>query len=217
MPGARRGLPACHPPAAGIDPTDPAAIQYLWHKGEDFVKAGSPIPLIFRIATIQDVKPADRVPSRRLWLTAGGASSGQQRQRRGGGGQRQHGSGEGEEGQLDGDQARGRGRRRYKVRGVGRPAGWMHDDRAEEGGEQAGEGAAGGSEGDAEMQRRRRQRRPRAKRRRQGDVDMVDAEDGGGVRAEGLWGGPVQVEGVTLLLRLLWCCGHRGASVRAAR
>lgn len=167
---------------AGIDPSDPAAIQFLWHKGADFVKAGTPIPLIFRIATIEDVKPADRVPSRRLWLTAGGGGGGQQRQRRDGSGQRQHGGGGGEAGQGDEEQARGRGRRRYKVkaavRGGGRPAGWMHDDRGEEG--QAGEVEGRGGEGDVEMQQRRRQRRPKNKRRRRGDVEMMDAEDGGG-------------------------------------
>lgn len=122
------------------------------------------------------------MPSRRLWLTAGGGGGGQQRQRRGGSGQRQHGGGGGEAGQGDEEQARGRGRRRYKVkaavRGGGRPAGWMHDDRGEEG--QAGEVEGGGGEGDVEMQQRRRQRRPKNKRRRRGDVEMMDAEDGGG-------------------------------------
>ncbi|KAL4426356.1 hypothetical protein ABPG77_004650 [Micractinium sp. CCAP 211/92] len=168
------------PEQLGIDPTDPSAIQFLWHKGEDFVKAGTPIPLIFRIATVEDVKPADRVPSRRLWLSAGGGGGGGQRQRRGGGGQRQHGGGSGGEGgQQEGEQARGRGRKRYKVRAGGRPAGWMHDDRAEEGGE------AGSGGEDMDMQQRQRQRRPRNKRRRRGDVDMVDAEDGGADYAEG--------------------------------
>ena len=30
------GLPV--PIRTGIDPSDPAAIEFLWHKGEDFVK-----------------------------------------------------------------------------------------------------------------------------------------------------------------------------------
>ena len=29
------------PSPAGIDPSDPASIQFLWHKGEDFMKAGA--------------------------------------------------------------------------------------------------------------------------------------------------------------------------------
>ncbi|KAL4430928.1 hypothetical protein ABPG75_006184 [Micractinium tetrahymenae] len=169
------------PEQMGIDPSDPAAIEFLWHKGADFVKAGTPIPLIFRIATVDDVKPADRVPSRRLWLTAGGG--GQQRQRRGGGGQRQHG--DSEEGQQEEGQARGRGRQRYKVRRGGRPAGWMHDDRGEDAERQAGEGEVAGGEGDVDMQQRRRQRRPKNKRRRRGDIEMADAEGTGGDYAEG--------------------------------
>ena len=48
--------------------SDPQSIQYLWHKGKDFHKAGSDIPLVFRIATILDVKPSERVQSRRLWV-----------------------------------------------------------------------------------------------------------------------------------------------------
>ncbi len=37
-------VPTVRPPVvpvpihAGIDPSDPAAIEFLWHKGEDFVK-----------------------------------------------------------------------------------------------------------------------------------------------------------------------------------
>lgn len=155
-------------------------------------QAGTPIPLIFRIATVEDVKPSERVPSRRLWLSAGGG------QQRGGGRQRggrrqqqqeqwQEGGEEGEGGEY---QERGRGRRRYKVRRGGRPAGWQHDDRGEEG--EGGEGQGGGQEWgdlDAVIQQQRqqggegggggrRQRRPRNKRQRR-DVDMADAEGGG--------------------------------------
>ena len=179
-------LPACcHQrvpavPCAGIDPSDPASLQFLWHKGGDFVKAGTPIPLIFRIATVEDVRPADRVPSRRLWLTAGGGSRGggqqqpRHQQQQGGGG------GQGEEG--EGHQQRGRGRRRYKPRTGGRPAGWQHDDRGD------GEG------GDVDMGQQRKARRPRNKRWRQGgDVEMEDADaydgDGGGYQVSGRHGG----------------------------
>ncbi|PRW58378.1 splicing RNP complex component [Chlorella sorokiniana] len=175
------------PEQMGIDPSDPAAIEFLWHKGEDFVKAGTPIPLIFRVATVEDVKPSERVPSRRLWLSAGGG-----RQR--GGRQRQQQQEEWQEegGEEGGEyQERGRGRRRYKVRRGGRPSGWQHDDRGEEG--QGGEGQGGGQgwgDLDAVIQQQRqqggeggggggrRQRRPRGKRQRR-DVDMEDAEGGG--------------------------------------
>ena len=41
---------------------------YLWHKGPDFVKDGVPVPLLLRMATIQDRKPAEgRIRTRRLW------------------------------------------------------------------------------------------------------------------------------------------------------
>ncbi|EFN59407.1 hypothetical protein CHLNCDRAFT_137920 [Chlorella variabilis] len=164
------------PEQMGIDPSDPASLQFLWHKGGDFVKAGTPIPLIFRIATVEDVRPADRVPSRRLWLTASGGSRGggqqqpRHQQQQGGGG------GQGEEG--EGHQQRGRGRRRYKPRTGGRPAGWQHDDRGD------GEG------GDVHMGQQRKARRPRNKWRRQGgDVEMEDADaydgDGGGYQDGG--------------------------------
>ena len=139
------------------------------------------------------MKPSDRVPSRRLWLSAGG---GQQRGggRQRGGRQRQQQEEWQEGGEEGGEyQERGRGRRRYKVRrGGGRPAGWQHDDRGEEA--QGGEGEGGGQEWgdlDAVIQQQRqaggiaggagggrRQRRPRNKRQRR-DVDMEDAEGGG--------------------------------------
>ena len=57
---------------AGASLDDPLAMQYVWHKGKDFVKASSEIPLVFRIATVMDVKPAERVKSRRLWVGLGG-------------------------------------------------------------------------------------------------------------------------------------------------
>ena len=31
-------------------------IEYLWHKGPDFDKDGTAVPLIFRIATVEDIK-----------------------------------------------------------------------------------------------------------------------------------------------------------------
>lgn len=58
------------PSGASLD--DPQAMQYVWHKGKDFHKASSDIPLVFRIATVMDVKPSERVKSRRLWVGLGG-------------------------------------------------------------------------------------------------------------------------------------------------
>ncbi|KAG7671833.1 hypothetical protein KSW81_004719 [Nannochloris sp. 'desiccata'] len=123
----------------GVDGADPANIQYLWHKGEDFMKAGSNLPLVFRMATILDVKPSERVQSRRLWLSAGGGGS------RGGGGR-------------GGNEGRG-GRKFRKVRrsqdgtamqehhgghgGARAPPGWQHDDRFGFDGDEGGIRASG--------------------------------------------------------------------------
>ena len=39
-----------------------------WHKGKDFLKGGAtPVPIIFRLATDEDVKPKGRGQSRYLW------------------------------------------------------------------------------------------------------------------------------------------------------
>ena len=49
-------------------------LPFLWHKGEDFHKTGGKareglVPLIFRIATVEDVKGmAPTKASRYLWL-----------------------------------------------------------------------------------------------------------------------------------------------------
>jgi hypothetical protein len=60
---------ACSP--AGLDPTDPRNMPRLWHKGEDFVKGGTPVPLLFRMATVADVKPPKGTKmSRFLWKQA---------------------------------------------------------------------------------------------------------------------------------------------------
>ena len=59
----------------GASLSDPQAMQYVWHKGKDFRKAGTDIPLVFRMATILDVKPAERVKSRRLWVGLGDKGS----------------------------------------------------------------------------------------------------------------------------------------------
>jgi hypothetical protein len=74
------------PSAAGLDASDPANIELLWYKGGDFQKGGTPIPLIFRIATVKDVKPRPgegegRHISRGLWKAGGGGGQGQGRGR----------------------------------------------------------------------------------------------------------------------------------------
>lgn len=107
----------------GVDGADPANIQYLWHKGEDFMKAGSALPLVFRMATILDVKPSERVQSRRLWLSAGGGGGG--RGRGGGrGGRKFRKVRRSQDGSAMQQQHGGRGG------GAGAPPpGWQHDDR----------------------------------------------------------------------------------------
>lgn len=78
-------LPPSHPPppsSAAIDPD--TAPTTLWHKGDPFDKGGGAlVPLLFRLATSADVKPAAPGVSRRLW-TAG-------RDGRRGGGERREG------------------------------------------------------------------------------------------------------------------------------
>ena len=59
---------AAAPDCAGLDPGDLANAPYLWHKGDDFVKGGTPIPLVYRMAVATDVKPTGGGKlSRRLW------------------------------------------------------------------------------------------------------------------------------------------------------
>lgn len=49
--------PVVPPPEGPLDPCNPAHMAYWWHKGPDYVKPGvGPVPLIFRMATIEDVK-----------------------------------------------------------------------------------------------------------------------------------------------------------------
>ena len=53
---------------AGLDPSDINNAPFLWHKGEDFQKAGTAIPLMYRMATAADVKPPrGQKFSRYLW------------------------------------------------------------------------------------------------------------------------------------------------------
>lgn len=53
---------------AGLDPSDINNAPFLWHKGEDFQKAGTAISLMYRMATNADVKPPrGQKFSRYLW------------------------------------------------------------------------------------------------------------------------------------------------------
>lgn len=53
---------------SGLDPSDINNAPFLWHKGEDFQKAGTSISLMYRMATSADVKPPrGQKFSRYLW------------------------------------------------------------------------------------------------------------------------------------------------------
>ncbi|GBF90683.1 splicing RNP complex component protein [Raphidocelis subcapitata] len=140
----------------GLDPTSIDSLPYLWHKGRDFVKGGTPISLMYRMATEADRKDtAAPRRSRYLWKTAGGGSGSKRRRR----------PDEGGYGGRDGDGGEGMEGYEEYGGGGGGDDGDDHDmqrRRGERGGEQL-----------------RRQRRKRAKG---GDIDMHEAgeEEGGG-------------------------------------
>lgn len=51
-----------------MDPSDINNAPFLWHKGEDFQKAGTVIPLMYRMGTSADLKPPKGQKfSRYLW------------------------------------------------------------------------------------------------------------------------------------------------------
>lgn len=66
--------PGDAPDLQGLNPSDVDNLPFLWHRGEDFKKRGGKsheavIPLIFRVATVEDVKGmAATKASRHLWL-----------------------------------------------------------------------------------------------------------------------------------------------------
>eukprot|EP00798_Chlamydomonas_sp_ICE-L_P003692 gene3692-13760_t len=68
---AARGTP--FPPedsaaTSGMDPTDPDNMRYFWHKGEDFIKDGTPVKLVYRMATVDDVRDLTKPKlTRELW------------------------------------------------------------------------------------------------------------------------------------------------------
>ena len=150
----------------GIDAADPANIEYLWHKGEDCTKLTTKVPLIFRMATILDVKPSEKAQSRRLWLATGG------------GGRRQSGGG--------GNRGGGRGKN-HKVRrsqeGVAHqasrsrlPPGWQHDDRV--GAFSVDVGGGGGGDKPVKGRGQKRYNQKRNGQGQGGDSYMMDASYG---------------------------------------
>lgn len=75
---AKRVLAALGRPLADSS-DDPNSVDQLyrsmgktWHKGNDFLKNGTtPVPIIFRLATEEDVKPKGKGQSRYLWQGGG--------------------------------------------------------------------------------------------------------------------------------------------------
>lgn len=62
---------------AGLDPTNIDNLPYLWHQGQDFLKDGLPIKLIYRMATIEDVRAVDAPrETRELWKAGSGPQGG---------------------------------------------------------------------------------------------------------------------------------------------
>ena len=54
---------------AGLDPGNIDHLPFVWHKGRDFRQGHKSIPLIYRMATVEDKKGrADTKSSRYLWL-----------------------------------------------------------------------------------------------------------------------------------------------------
>jgi hypothetical protein len=165
----------------GVDAADPANIQYLWHKGEDFLKAGSQLPLVFRMATILDVKPSERVQSRRLWLSAGGGNSNSGRGRRGRKFHKVRRSQDGTAMQHHGGGGGG-GSRRGGGGGGARnlPPGWQHDDRFDG---FTGDGE-GGVRASGEIKGRGQTRFFKRKSGDGGDEMMREAGGGGGAQRQ---------------------------------
>ncbi|QDZ19961.1 nuclear cap-binding protein subunit 3 [Chloropicon primus] len=72
---AKRVLASLGKPLAEANEDDTNSVDQLfksmgktWHKGTDFLKNGkTPVPIMFRLATDEDVKPRERGVSRYLW------------------------------------------------------------------------------------------------------------------------------------------------------
>lgn len=148
----------------GMDVADPQNMIYLWHKGvTDLKKSGSDVPVIFRMSTVEDVKPAGRVESRRLWQTAGG-------------GGRQ--SGRGGVGKM-----RGKGRTKYRPYGGGGGDGDGMDIDMDGGG--GGDNGYGGGERGRRGGRGRQGGRGRGRDRGRGRFGGDGEYNGGGIMGGG--------------------------------
>ncbi|KAG2435731.1 hypothetical protein HXX76_006928 [Chlamydomonas incerta] len=112
----RPGDPVPAPPAVRYQPelpvpdnlADVANIPYVWVKGEEFTKKGTPVSLVYRMATVLDVRDmAAPKRTRELWKSGGAGGEGRGRGGRGGrGGKRrfQRGGEGGEDDAMDVDE-----------------------------------------------------------------------------------------------------------------
>ncbi|KAG2501703.1 hypothetical protein HYH03_000204 [Edaphochlamys debaryana] len=102
---------------------DVANLPYVWHKGKDFVKAGTTVSLVYRMATAADVRDMKEPKrTRELWKTGdGGGRGGRGRGRGPRLGKRSRGDGS-EDMDVDGEggeegEGEGRGKRQRGFRG----------------------------------------------------------------------------------------------------
>ncbi len=57
---------------AGLDATDVSNMPFFWHRGADFIKDGTPVKLVYRMATVLDVRdPNAPCKTRELWKASG--------------------------------------------------------------------------------------------------------------------------------------------------
>ena len=57
---------------AALEASEVEHLTFLWHRGNDFHKDGTAIPLLFRAATVEDVKEFNgQHKTRRLWVKPG--------------------------------------------------------------------------------------------------------------------------------------------------
>lgn len=58
--------PPLAPPNPGLDPNSVESAPYLWHKGKDFVKSGTPVNLMYRWAQLAELSGGRRSLARSL-------------------------------------------------------------------------------------------------------------------------------------------------------
>eukprot|EP00891_Asterochloris_glomerata_P008997 jgi/Astpho2/8997/Aster-x0837 len=75
-------LPEDAPDGIALEASEVEHLTFLWHRGRDFHKDGTAIPLLFRAATVEDVKEfRGQHQTRRLWVKPGAAAKVARRQR----------------------------------------------------------------------------------------------------------------------------------------